>query len=358
MTLVNWCIKASLLRACDVLHIINFRRAHRVAVNESPTNQFLPRLGLLSKVEGMLLRHVIKTQPSRSGRRQQIPRIEIDIHHVDYDHIKRVTHGYTRPAVFTNLLSNAPRQLDIEYLTELCGDKTVKVVKSGKEQMILNQVEMSTMKFSEFAERMQAGEALYLNNSSAVFDDNKRLRKDLMIGDITRLFTKRKPKPTAQIFIGIQGTRTDLHCAMAPNLFYNSYGKKNWVFIAPKDTHFLRSNLSRSGVYATSDYSIYADTLPEHFDAIEVFEATLQPGDVLFNPAFWWHSVYNETDYTIGVATRLFDGTIRTALHSLKQNPLFSFETIFLTRPFGRTFALKPKDVEEIVLDGLRKKAS
>ncbi|MEM9220301.1 MAG: cupin-like domain-containing protein [Cyanobacteria bacterium P01_F01_bin.150] len=296
----------------------------------------------------------MKTETSKSTIRKQIPRIEIDLNHIDYDLVKKVSKNYTQPVVFSNLLVHAPRQLDIDYLEELCGNRMIEVIKDGTLSQDFHKVEMITMTFNEFAQRIQRNEPLYLNNVSAIFDDNNQLRKDLMISEITRLFTMHNPNPIAQIFIGPQGTRTDLHCAMTPNLFYNAYGQKKWAFISPKYTHLINSNLAQSGVYAVSNYSMYSNDLPEHFDFIEIFETTLQSGDVLFNPAFWWHSVSNESSYTIGVATRLFDGTVGTALHSFKQNCLFSFESIFLTKPFGKIFSMNPKDTEKIILDGLR----
>lgn len=353
MKIKNWVIKTIYCRTCDILHIFGFLFSDRT-VKESDSNTNLGRLPLLSICEKKLITHIMTTGDSVQ-QRKEVPRIEIDLKNIDYQLIKKATKNYTKPIIFSNLLSQASQQIDLEYLEELCGDRTIEVIKDGTLPQGFNKVEMSKMEFKDFGQRIREGELIYLNNVSDIFDNNKQLRNDLMISEITRLFTDKNPDPIAQIFIGPQGTRTDLHCAMAPNLFYNVYGIKKWVFISPKDTHLMSSNLAQTGVYAVSNYSIFSDKLPEHFKFIEMHEATLNSGDILFNPAFWWHAVSNESTYTIGVATRLFDGTVSTALHSFMQNLLFSFESIFLTKPFGKIFSMSAKDTEKIILDGLRK---
>jgi oxalate decarboxylase/phosphoglucose isomerase-like protein (cupin superfamily) len=40
------------------------------------------------------------------------------------------------------------------------------------------------------------------------------------------------------------------------------------------------------------------------FQYCPVYTAVLEEGDVLFNPPWWWHSIKNISDTTIGVASR------------------------------------------------------
>ena len=40
------------------------------------------------------------------------------------------------------------------------------------------------------------------------------------------------------------------------------------------------------------------------FKYCPVYQATLEPGDVLFNPPWWWHSIKNVDATTVGVASR------------------------------------------------------
>jgi hypothetical protein len=40
------------------------------------------------------------------------------------------------------------------------------------------------------------------------------------------------------------------------------------------------------------------------FQYCPVYTAVLEPGDVLFNPPFWWHSIKNITETSTAVASR------------------------------------------------------
>ena len=34
------------------------------------------------------------------------------------------------------------------------------------------------------------------------------------------------------------------------------------------------------------------------------YEYTIKPGEILYNPASWWHAIYNETPKTVAISTR------------------------------------------------------
>ena len=40
------------------------------------------------------------------------------------------------------------------------------------------------------------------------------------------------------------------------------------------------------------------------FEYCPVYHARLNPGDVLFNPPWWWHAIKNVTPTSVGVASR------------------------------------------------------
>lgn len=133
---------------------------------------------------------------------------------------------------------------------------------------------------------------------------------------------------TYQVFIGGKGTRTSLHCAGEHNLFTQVDGKKHWYFIEPKADIWLDPPVTRTPYF----YSLFD---PEQVDYdrypgmeyAQIWECLLEPGDVLFNPPFWWHQVTNVTP-SIGVGFRWFDiaGNIKmnaagTAMTLMACNP-------------------------------------
>ena len=133
---------------------------------------------------------------------------------------------------------------------------------------------------------------------------------------------------TYQVFIGGQGTRTSLHCAGEHNLFTQVHGKKHWYFIEPKADPWLNPPVSRTPYF----YSMFDPECPDYASypgmaATQIWECTLEPGDVLFNPPFWWHQVRNITP-SIGVGFRWFD-----LVDNLATNTTGTALTLMATKP-------------------------
>lgn len=146
---------------------------------------------------------------------------------------------------------------------------------------------------------------VYLHNSEILFSKYPEIR-DLFQYEKLEPYLKMKVG-YEQIFVGRQGTGTPFHDAAVYNMFYMVDGKKTWYFVDPYDT-FLGYPLALMGRAASilmclfpEDYNKEAFPL---FKYCPVYKATLEPGDVLFNPPWWWHAIKNVTPTTVGVASR------------------------------------------------------
>ena len=133
---------------------------------------------------------------------------------------------------------------------------------------------------------------------------------------------------TYQVFIGGKGTRTSLHCAGEHNLFTQVYGKKHWYFIEPQADVWLRPPVTRTPYF----HSMFDPEKPDYgaypgMASMQIWECTLEPGDVLFNPPFWWHQVHNLTP-SIGVGFRWFD-----LVDNLSSNATGTALTLMATNP-------------------------
>ncbi len=111
---------------------------------------------------------------------------------------------------------------------------------------------------------------------------------------------------TFQVFIGGKNSRTHLHAAAEPNLFTQVYGQKHWVFYPPEYAVALRPPVKRNPYF----HSIFDPDAPDYeaypaMEYLDYYTCLLQPGDVLFNPASWWHHINNPTG-SIGVGFRWF----------------------------------------------------
>jgi len=112
------------------------------------------------------------------------------------------------------------------------------------------------------------------------------------------------------IFIGLQGTSTVFHCANTPNWFFQVQGEKRWTFVHPEHMLMMYPVVTSDVFYGGSmlpypepDPSVMELDFPL-WSYCPRYETVLQPGDVLFNPSWWWHRIMNESSPTIGCATR------------------------------------------------------
>jgi len=130
-----------------------------------------------------------------------------------------------------------------------------------------------------------------------------------------------------QLFLGGANTRTPLHSAFDGNLFLQIYGKKHWL-IYPSWYNCVFAPENEKAVYLGSNCDPRNNENPDYplFPYVDGYEVTLEPGDVLFNPAGYWHDVYNPVG-SIGLGYRWVSrSTLRHAF-------MHHFTTCFSTNP-------------------------
>lgn len=152
----------------------------------------------------------------------------------------------------------------------------------------------------------------YVANSTNLFakypdllpDEDMDLIKDVIDG-----YMKNDSK---QLFVGIEkGSGTALHAAYTNNFFLMIQGQKKWTFFNPNQLALIYPRFQEKGIYMASESRfLNAETdrlMFERFPLIqyaERYECVLEEGDILYNPASWFHSVYNITEVSVGCSTR------------------------------------------------------
>ncbi len=130
------------------------------------------------------------------------------------------------------------------------------------------------------------------------------------------------------LFLGGKGTETGIHCAGNENLFVQIQGQKKWrlypvehspIFDPPANRSFYKYTGYRPD---NPDYERYP--MARHMDW---YETILEPGDVLYNPPYYWHHVSNPTS-SIGVGSRWTNA--RTGFQA---SPTFFSLELFNTNP-------------------------
>lgn len=148
----------------------------------------------------------------------------------------------------------------------------------------------------------------YLSNITNLFLKYKNILTKQDIEKISKL--SGGIMDSKQLFIGKKkGTGTRLHNAFTNNFFINIEGNKTWTLFNPNNTPLLYPHFSKSGVYNASQsrFINYKVSNLDDFPLmkyVDYYEYTMKPGEVLYNPASWWHAVYNETDTTFALSTR------------------------------------------------------
>jgi hypothetical protein len=138
-----------------------------------------------------------------------------------------------------------------------------------------------------------------------------------------------------QVFMGGTNSITSLHIENQCNLFTQASGKKKWIiypdyyspaFNPPPARAIYRISQIKAGCKPFDSFYPDYENYPE-YRYLDRLETVLEPGDVLFNPCYAWHTVKNETD-SISVAYRWV-----SAPYAFRRNPLFMFMDMLARNP-------------------------
>ncbi|MEP6706789.1 MAG: cupin-like domain-containing protein [Pyrinomonadaceae bacterium] len=155
--------------------------------------------------------------------------------------------------------------------------------------------------FTEFADVVlrpnNGSEKFYLKDKLPTerFPD---LASDISLGPL--------PGPTGQfpcrLWLSSAGAVTPLHYDVVHSLFAQVKGRKHFTLFAPRDG----SSLYPFSMFSRYSYLSRVDILQPDLREFPKFEQakpvsfTLEPGEVLYLPAFWWHQVQSlETSISI-----------------------------------------------------------
>lgn len=230
----------------------------------------------------------------------------------------------------------------LDYFKNTYGDD--KIVMVNQEYMERDYLELT---LKEVIENIEKGKPNYYRfypllerHPERIKDfDYKWLRKHRSLTTIFEAF---------QVFIGADQTLTPLHNANQSNLFVQAYGEKKWKMYPNYYASIIDADPARN-VYRQAPYKKDEgpfDPFNPNYDSpytlyqyIDSFEANLKPGDVLWNPPYFWHAVRNEGN-AIGVGYRWI-----SPFYSWKMAPLYMFLDAFVTNPpFWKAYRLYKKD--------------
>jgi hypothetical protein len=132
------------------------------------------------------------------------------------------------------------------------------------------------------------------------------------------------------MFMGEGGSKTDMHAAMIQSLFIQVQGRKKWTIYPANERIFVDTYADRRPYYYT-DANPNDENDPKYplLKYAKKYVITLDPGDVLWFPTFYWHYVENEnTSTNIGITYKFTDFN-----ESFKMSKVLTGLLFFITKP-------------------------
>lgn len=156
----------------------------------------------------------------------------------------------------------------------------------------------------DYIQSLKQGSKVYLKFSPIIHHDSQ-LKKDFDFEFLNRFSLMSSFGKKLFLFMGGSNTHTPIHNAMSNTVFVQIAGKKTWTFWAPDERLFLGVRPERRAYFFSR---MGKDCIDESEFPLgkyaRKFEVTLEAGDVMWFPAFFWHFVENP-EPSIGVAYKL-----------------------------------------------------
>jgi len=210
------------------------------------------------------------------------------------------------PVVLKNAASSWPfyKKWNPEFFAEKYPDDPVILFDAAIESKDLaytNGKKTKTVSLFEFVESMNNGGKDYAR-LLPILDQHPELLKDLDMDWLMSAANNDAREVKYQLFMGGARTSTQMHCAIGSNLFIQIHGRKQWWIYSNKISPLLEPVVDRSVFFRSQANG----EKPEgSFKKADGWTVILEPGDVLYNPPFFWHQA-RSIDTNIGVGFRWF----------------------------------------------------
>ncbi|MFT5679436.1 MAG: hypothetical protein ACI8RZ_000340 [Myxococcota bacterium] len=235
-----------------------------------------------------------------------LPLDEIDV--ADFDRASfDAVHACRRPVVIRRAFADAPfvGNWSLEHFRRRFGQTDVLVHEKATQGERLNGRRAVETTFASFVDGLNAGtDARYMVASTALFAQDRSLIDDIPLQQLAERFGVQVTR--AEMFIGNSNHWSPFHSAWNENFFVQVEGNKHWKFVSPDQSAFMYPDYGfASGPNAVQ--TAFDARHPERFPLYQLpqqYFTVLQPGDLLYNPPYWWHEVTN-LNASIGMPLRV-----------------------------------------------------
>jgi lysine-specific demethylase 8 len=253
---------------------------------------------------------------SRTPALVPVPRAETaSVHKVDF----------RKPIIFPGAAKTFPAygKWTPEFFAEHYGDAVVPYVDNFKDRG--GELEYATIR--EVVDKLDSGTLKYAK-FCGLMHEHPELCKDFQWDVNKTLLPERTFLSSMQFFLGGAGTKTLTHCAISLNVFVQIYGQKRWVIYPPSVTPAIHPVMDRAPYFRSSASFEEPDPLVDNrYGRYPGYECTLEPGDIMYNPPYYWHYVSNPT-VSIGVSFKY-----QNPWASLRTAPWMFLMSMLATKP-------------------------
>ncbi|MEQ8755684.1 MAG: cupin-like domain-containing protein [Coleofasciculus sp. G1-WW12-02] len=267
-------------------------------------------------LENSIHQRMMKAEPQEAGGLYEIPCIYPE--NIEKFNLPQLISS-NFPIVIKGILrdSFAVNHWSLDYLKEKYGDALIPYLEDKSEKKEYDGTphyqnnEIAKIELSNLVHSIRSGERKHAISCASIFGLYANILEEVGFHKIEDIFRCQILRP--ELFIAGSQSSTYFHCAAGGNIFCQLHGKKRWVFVAPWHSAWMYPNVGHNPS-ATSFISPVVTKKQEKdssryplYNFIPKYTVSLNPGDILFNPPWWWHEVTNLSE-TIGMPLRVPSG--------------------------------------------------
>ena len=246
-------------------------------------------------------------RPPRAGE-QAVPRYSVQ----DVEAGALDDHNGDKPVVIEGALANsvAVRDWSLDWFKNTFPNEPVHFSDWLKDTEAKRDVMANKISLADAIDGVRADRNKALRSCADIVYKHPHLLEDLgadrhrehFADDVTR----------TDLWLAAGGNISPFHTAGGGNLFCMVSGEKRWTLVSPDQSARMYPEIGRNNHGLYFDSAIPATPAPNldsvhaaypRFAGVTYLTAHLRPGDVLFNPPWWWHQVENLTE-TVAAAHR------------------------------------------------------
>ncbi len=234
---------------------------------------------------------------------ERISNVNIETNINPRDFHKKYFHN-PQPVVFKGAAKkwSAFNKWSPDFFKNKYGETKVILFDASVNSLDSNEIsETSIVNFKKFIEMMQSGSKEYVR-FCPILDKNPELLEHIDNNWLLNYSNSKSKGSKHQLFIGGKNTSTSIHSAIGSNLFVQIHGRKEWYIYDTFYNPLLQPKVDKSVFFRSNVSAKKPDNI---FKKAKGWRVILEPGDILYNPPFFWHEVHN-LDTTVGFGYRWF----------------------------------------------------